>query len=225
MGMEQWLERLPRFDTGPGSRLSKVVVTYRAQSHIFNSKFKSCGTPVSHLMIIWFYRFQNIWNPFLERKQNSFTCLSSYRELRERALGVTCAFSLLLVLVLAPGFFSRPSNWLPFRVSKLTFQALALPFETLIGGQFTLSTQLIKSNYFIIPLLSPPPPHQSITFFTNLPPLFICKIFPGVNSQFSYWRFTPPPFPPKTSYRRLRAASRVYLPLQPPITSSSASHW
>ena len=147
MGMEQWLERLPRFNTGPGSRLSKVVVTYRAQSHIWKSKFKGCGTPVSHLMIIWFYRFQNIWNPFLERKQNSFTCLSSYRELRERALGVTCALSLLLVLVLAPGFFSRPSNWLPFRVSNLTFQALALrhslwrrpnarnvSFETLNGG-------------------------------------------------------------------------------------------
>ena len=41
--------------------------------------------------------------------------------------------------------------------------------ESLYGGQFTLSTQLIKPNYLVIL-----PPTQHHSFFRNLPPLFIC---------------------------------------------------
>ena len=40
-------------------------------------------------------------------------------------------------------------------------------FESLYGGQFTLSTQLIKPNYLVIL-----PPTQYHSFFRNLPPLF-----------------------------------------------------
>ena len=39
--------------------------------------------------------------------------------------------------------------------------------ESLYGGQFTLSTQLIKPNYLAIL-----PPTQHHSFFRNLPPLF-----------------------------------------------------
>ena len=39
-------------------------------------------------------------------------------------------------------------------------------FESVYGGQFTLSTQLIKPNYLVIL-----PPTQHRTFFRNLPPL------------------------------------------------------
>ena len=38
--------------------------------------------------------------------------------------------------------------------------------ESLYGGQFTLSTQLIKTNYLVIL-----PPTQHHSFFRNLPPL------------------------------------------------------
>ena len=38
-------------------------------------------------------------------------------------------------------------------------------FESLYGGQFTLSTQLIKPNYLVIL-----PPTQHHSFFRNLPP-------------------------------------------------------
>ena len=38
-------------------------------------------------------------------------------------------------------------------------------FESLYGGQFTLSTQLIKPNYLVIL-----PPMQHHSFFRNLPP-------------------------------------------------------
>ena len=44
-------------------------------------------------------------------------------------------------------------------------------FETLYGGQFTLSTQLIKSNHLVIL-----PPTQHHSFFRNLPPLFIYEM-------------------------------------------------
>ena len=40
--------------------------------------------------------------------------------------------------------------------------------ESLYGGQFTLSTQLIKQNYLVIL-----PPTQHHSFFRNLPPLFL----------------------------------------------------
>ena len=40
--------------------------------------------------------------------------------------------------------------------------------ESLYGGQFTLSTQLIKPNYLVIL-----PPTQHHSFFRNLPPLFV----------------------------------------------------
>ena len=40
--------------------------------------------------------------------------------------------------------------------------------KSLYGGQFTLSTQLIKPNYLVIL-----PPTQHHSFFRNLPPLFI----------------------------------------------------
>ena len=45
--------------------------------------------------------------------------------------------------------------------------------ESLYGGQFTLSTQLIKPNYLVIL-----PPTQHHSFFRNLPPLFIRKKVP-----------------------------------------------
>ena len=41
-------------------------------------------------------------------------------------------------------------------------------FESLCGGQFTSSTQLIKPNYLVIL-----PPTQHHSFFRNLPPLFL----------------------------------------------------
>ena len=41
-------------------------------------------------------------------------------------------------------------------------------FESLYGGQFTLSTQLIKPNYLVIL-----PPTQHHSFFRNLPPLLV----------------------------------------------------
>ena len=41
-------------------------------------------------------------------------------------------------------------------------------FKSLYGGQFTLSTQLIKPNYLVIlPLM------QHHSFFINLPPLLV----------------------------------------------------
>ena len=66
-------------------------------------------------------------------------------------------------------------------IRKLTFRALALrqirsdeglaletsAFESLYGGQFTLSTQLIKPNYLVI---LPPTRHHS--FLRNVPPLY-----------------------------------------------------
>ena len=42
--------------------------------------------------------------------------------------------------------------------------------EFLYGGQFTLSTRLIKPNYLVIL-----PPTQHHSFFRNLPPLFVCR--------------------------------------------------
>ena len=42
-------------------------------------------------------------------------------------------------------------------------------FECLYGGQFTLSTQLIKPNYLV-----KLPPTQHHSFFRNLPPLSLC---------------------------------------------------
>ena len=49
---------------------------------------------------------------------------------------------------------------------------LTSAFESLYGGQFTLSTQLIKSNYFIIL-----PPTQHHIFSRHLPPLIDFAIF------------------------------------------------
>ena len=81
---------------------------------------------------------------------------------------------------------------------KLTFRALALrrsesgsvaihsdegltletsASESLYGGQFTLSTQLIKPNYLVIL-----PPTQHHSFFRNLPPYFFRLILAGKNS-------------------------------------------
>ena len=69
--------------------------------------------------------------------------------------------------------------WIGHRkeIWKLTFRALALrsvegltlktsASESLCGGQFTLLTQLIKSNCLVIL-----PPTQHHSFFRNLPPL------------------------------------------------------
>ena len=49
----------------------------------------------------------------------------------------------------------------------LTLEASAS--ESLYGGQFTLSTQLIKPNYLVIL-----PPTQRHSFFRNLPPSLLC---------------------------------------------------
>ena len=49
-------------------------------------------------------------------------------------------------------------------------------FESLYGGQFALSTQLIKPNYLVI---LPPTQHSQhhSSFFRNLPPLFqVCQL-------------------------------------------------
>ena len=46
------------------------------------------------------------------------------------------------------------------------YKLLYPPSECLYGGQFTLSTQLIKPNYVVIL-----PPTQHHSFFRNLPPL------------------------------------------------------
>ena len=54
----------------------------------------------------------------------------------------------------------RRSEWLTLETSA---------FESLHGGQVTLSTQLIKPNYLVIR-----PPTQHHSFFRNLPPLFVC---------------------------------------------------
>ena len=68
-------------------------------------------------------------------------------------------------------------------IRKLTFRALALrrsdegltletsASECLYGGQFTLSSQLIKPNDLVIL-----PPTQHHSFFRNLPPLFEMQI-------------------------------------------------
>ena len=70
-------------------------------------------------------------------------------------------------------------------IRKLTFRALALrrspsihsdeglaletsASESLYGGQFNLSTQLIKPNYLVTL-----PPRQHHSFFRKLPPLFV----------------------------------------------------
>ena len=77
----------------------------------------------------------------------------------------------------------------------LTFRALAprseegLTLETsasesLYGGQFTLSTQLIKPNYLVIL-----PPTQHHSFFRNLPPLCVCT-FLTLHWQL-HWKFAP----------------------------------
>ena len=50
-------------------------------------------------------------------------------------------------------------------------------FESLYGGQFTLSTQLIKPNYLVIL-----PPTQHHSFFRNLPPLLSVHSYPSYNS-------------------------------------------
>ena len=68
--------------------------------------------------------------------------------------------------------------WIGHRkeIRKLTFRALALrrsesetsAFESLCGGQFTLSTQVINSNYLVILPLT-----QHHSFFGNLPLLTV----------------------------------------------------
>ena len=66
-------------------------------------------------------------------------------------------------------------------IRELTFRALGLRRskgltletsapESLYGGQFTLSTQLIKPNYLAIL-----PPTQHHSFFRNLPPFLVCR--------------------------------------------------
>ena len=52
--------------------------------------------------------------------------------------------------------------------------------ESLYGGQFTLSTQLIKPNYLVIL-----PPTQHHSFFRNLPPLFVSQ---KTNKSISVYR-------------------------------------
>ena len=54
---------------------------------------------------------------------------------------------------------SRPDEGLTLETSA---------FESLYGGQFTLSTPLIKPNYLVIL-----PPTQHHSFLRNLPPLLI----------------------------------------------------
>ena len=74
--------------------------------------------------------------------------------------------------------------WIGHRkeIRKLTFRALALrltletsAFESLYGGQFTLSTQLIKPNYLVI-------------LPTDAAPQFLYKLTPSKNKNSS-----PPP--------------------------------
>ena len=51
-------------------------------------------------------------------------------------------------------------------------------FDSLYGGQFTLSTQLIKPDYLVIL-----PPTQHHSFCRNLPPLFFNKKLYSLNYQ------------------------------------------
>ena len=74
-------------------------------------------------------------------------------------------------------------------------------FESLYGGQFTLSTQLIKPNYLVIL-----PPTQHYSFFRNLPPLFVhttVPVFFVTGDMFScFLRYFPSvPLLPKTPGR------------------------
>ena len=53
--------------------------------------------------------------------------------------------------------------------------------ESLYGGQFTLSTQLIKPNYLVIL-----PPTQHHSFFRNLPPFYnTCTLITSLIKRFT----------------------------------------
>ena len=62
------------------------------------------------------------------------------------------------------GLFRKSSS----QAKRLLRSDEGLALETLYGGQFTLSTQLMKPNY---PVILPPTQHHS--FFRNLPPLLL----------------------------------------------------
>ena len=58
-----------------------------------------------------------------------------------------------------------------------------LASESLYGGQFTLSTQLIKPNYLTI---FPPTQHHS--FFRNVPPYFVIYRANRICSNVCFWK-------------------------------------
>ena len=73
-------------------------------------------------------------------------------------------------------FFHSP--WRPkwSQLGALYNRQLSSAFQSLYGGQFTLSTPLIKPNYLVI---LPPMQHSQhhSSFFRNLPPLFqVCQL-------------------------------------------------
>ena len=73
----------------------------------------------------------------------------------------------------------RPNTFLSPQCGRegLTLETSAS--ESLYGGQFTLSNQLIKPNYLVIL-----PPTQHHSFFRNLPPFFRCgKVRLCLNSR------------------------------------------
>ena len=80
--------------------------------------------------------------------------------------------------------FSRcqaPTNKIAPLSSIRSDEGLALEksaFESLYGGQFTLSTQLIKPNYFVIL-----PPTQLHSLYRNVPPLLVCERWPSFSCK------------------------------------------
>ena len=85
---------------------------------------------------------------------NAHACVQAGEDSRTRSRvlpAVLCATS------------ARNNCWRAL-LQGLTLETSA--FESLYGGQFTLSTQLIERNYLVIL-----PPTQHHSFFRNLPPL------------------------------------------------------
>ena len=79
--------------------------------------------------------------------------------------------------------------------------------ETLYSGQLTLSTQFLKTNYLVIPLLT-----QHYSLFRNLAPLFILYAFTIICVAISEGLLSPIPRP----VRQKRIMSNIYFtPLSP----------
>ena len=99
-----------------------------------------------------------------------------YCEDHTSLLSVYCCFSRYQARTnsVAPSFCTIHKPHTTHNSSIRSNEALTLETsasESLYGGQFTLSTQLIKPNYLVILPLT-----QHHSFFRNLPPLFISEL-------------------------------------------------